>query len=520
MTERELFKEAVMQYMVDDARIQRVSKKRSKRSHTVARRIILVAACLLIAFGVTVFSIPSARAAVEELISSWFSPREYFGQEKSERTEEPTIEAITTNVGKNNITISNVGDEFKSYADTFDMKLDEVAYDGECIYLSGTMSGAAARPLVEAFTGGDTYRFAKNDGSLGGSPSKEYYYFECESLVQFTIADGGEYIGSIVPTFTDEMNDIINASATDEGREPLIQNGKLVTTNPLADKLWDEYLAGHDVRFSIELMKVFEKMEPLTGMVNGDLSVRLFYGNVEGAEATQVLQADFGKVEIDANAYQAQMQTTQVAAETRVELGGIHPVTILEWQPESERTGDSVETYTYTHELDFTGASFSLKEVSFTPTDTKITLHVKLPESWTAAERCYCELSFRFLLDGVAPETWTGCPFNAYGPMGTADKTGKKLEYDFELFDSSLSPSQWADIKTITILPTTTYYWDMKISEDNGPMQDISLRDGAVFTDIVYDESKPNGHSTTFQTDPQFDVMTQYALTLNLDDYR
>ena len=520
MTERELFKEAVMQYMVDDTRVQRVSKKRKKRVHAVARRVLLVAACLLVAFGVTVFSIPSARAAVEELISSWFSPREYFGQGKSERTKEPTIEAITTTAGENKVTISNVGEEFKAYADAFDMKLEEIAYDGEQIYLSGTMSGATARPLVEAFTGGDTYRFAKNDGSLGGSPSKEYYYFECESRVQFTTADGGEYIGSIVPTFTDEMNDIINTVATDEGREPVIQNGKLISTNPEADKLWDEYLANHDVRFSVELLKVYQAMEPLTGMVEGDLSVRLFYGNVESAGATQVLDADLGKINVDANAYLAQMQTTQAKTETKIELGGIHPVTIMEWQPEAERAKDSIETYTYTHELDFTGASYSLKEVSFTPTDTKITLHVTLPDSWTAAERCYCELSFHMLLDGVAPETWTGCPFNTYGPMGTADKTGKKLEYDFELFDSSLSPSQWANIKTITILPTTSYYWDMKISEDNGPMQDISLRDGAVFTDIVYDERNPNKHSTSFQTDPQFDVMTQYALIVNLDDYR
>jgi len=46
------------------------------------------------------------------------------------------------------------------------------------------------------------------------------------------------------------------------------------------------------------------------------------------------------------------------------------------------------------------------------------------------------------------------------------------------------------------------------------------LRDGAVYTEIVYDSSKPNGHSTAFQTDPQYDVMSQYVLTINLDDYR
>ena len=42
MTERELFKEAVMQYMVDDARVQRVSK--GEKTHRTARRVLFAAA--------------------------------------------------------------------------------------------------------------------------------------------------------------------------------------------------------------------------------------------------------------------------------------------------------------------------------------------------------------------------------------------------------------------------------------------------------------------------------------------
>lgn len=508
-----------MQYLVDDTRIRRVSKKQKNRSHAVARRLLFAAACLIVLASITVFSIPSARAAVEVWISSWFTPEEYFGQEKSERTKEPTIEAITKSAGENNFVIGNVGEEFKDYAAAFNMNLDEIAYDGTSVFLSGTMSGATARPFVQGFTGGDTYRYTDNDGSLGGDPNWKYYLFECENIVILNIAGGGEYIGNIIPFFTDEMNEIVSASASDES-EPLILNGELVTTNPSADKLWDAYLANHDVRFSVELLKVYRDMEPLTGLVDGDLSLRLFYGNVEGADAIQVLQADFGKITIDADAYLSQTQTTQAQAGTSVNLGGVHPVTIQEWQPEAERSKDYTEVYTYTRELDFTGASYSLKEISFTPTDTKITLHIVLPESWTAAERCYCDLSFRFLLDGDNTETWSRCPFNAYGPIGTGDETGKTREYDFNLFSSSLSPSQWASVKTLTIIPTTTYWWDMKVSEDNGPQRDISLHDGAVYTEKVYDASKNPGHGTSFQSDPQYDEMTQFALSINLDDFR
>ena len=517
MTERELFKEAVMQYMVDDARIVRASKRQKNRH--AARRVLFAAACLLVLVSVTVFAVPSARAAVEEWISGWFSARDYFGQEKSERTEEPSIEAIITQAGGGAPTILSVGAGYEAYAEAFDMKLDEIAYDGASIFLSGTMSGATARPFVEAFTGGDTFRAAPYDGSLGGDPDWEYYYLCCENRVSFETADGKRFSGELVPTFTPEMDEFCG-SLTDGSADNVFQDGVLVSTNPDADKFWDAYLSVHDVRFSIELQCSEEQTDPLSGQVTGELSIRMRYDNVVGQDPVQVLTASFGNITIDANAYQAETQTTQAKSETRVDLGGIHPVTILEWQQEAERTGDTVEVYYYTHELDFTGASYSFKEVSFTPTDTKITLHIVLPESWTAAERCYCDLSFQFLLDGEDPENRSRCPFDAYGPIGTTDKTGKTLEYDFELFSSSLSPSQWAKLKTITIIPVTTYWWDMKISVDDGPMQDISLRNDAVYTETVYDDSKPNGHSTVFQTDPQYDVMPQYALTINLDDYR
>ena len=78
MTEHELFKEAVMRNFIDDAHVMRESKRH--RSHPVARKILFAAACLLAAVGVTVFSIPSARAAVEDWLSGLFSVSDYFGQ--------------------------------------------------------------------------------------------------------------------------------------------------------------------------------------------------------------------------------------------------------------------------------------------------------------------------------------------------------------------------------------------------------------------------------------------------------
>ncbi len=509
MTERELFKEAVMQYMVDDTRVVRVSKKRKNRH--VARRVLFAAACLVVALSVTVFAIPSARAAVEDWINDWFTPRDYFGQEKSERTEEPTIEAITSSANNKSVTVSSVGAGYEAYAKAFDMTLDEIAYDGESIFLSGTMSGATARPFVQPYTGGNTFLYAKNDGSLGGDPNWPYYFFECESVVTFRTEDGGEYIGNIEPAMTKDMDPILAASA-EADIKPVFLGDKLVTTNAVADSLWDEYLAKHDVRFSVELIKTHIDMQPLTGMVEGELSLRLFYGNVEGADATQALSVDFGSVTVDANAYQAETRTAQALSGTIIPLGGVHPVTVQEWQPEEERTSDDCAVYYYTHELDFTGASFSLKEITFTPTDTKIVLHVTLPSAWTRQERRGGEFEFRFLIDGKEIDERSPSLFGVSGPEGMDYETSDYLEFDFVFFESTLSPSQWAAMKTLTIIPATGYWWEMSLSDNDEPFQAYSLKNDVVVTTYA------NVTSTMYNELRK--EMPEYALTINLDDYR
>ena len=508
MTERELFKEAVMQYMVDDTRIQRESKKR--KSHPAMRRILFAAAGLVVALGITVFAIPSARAAVEEWLNGVFTPRDYIGEEKTERTKEPTIDAIITSADVTAAVVGEVGSGYEAYAKAFDMTLDEIAYDGTSIFLSGTMSGATARPFVEASTGGDTFRAEPYDGSVGGDDDWEYYYFSAVNNVDFVIDDGRTYDGEIVPTYTDEMNAIC-ASLANQEHEDVFKNGVLVSSNPEADKLWDAYLADHDVRFSIKL-SCDPDVQPLSGQVGGKLSLRMWYDNVASKSPVKLLNASFSKIIVDADAYLAQTKTTQAKAGTSVTLGGVHPVTIEEWQPVSERKPDQAEIYCYTHEFDFTGATVSLKEISFTPTDTKIVLHVTLPEGWTSKELATSSLAFHFLFDGKKLDSGSDVPFMVCGPFGTNDVTGATLEYDCSFYESSLSPSQWADFKTLTIIPTTVYWWDMKARYDDEAPESVSLRDGNVFTEYA--------NHTGIEADYLYDEMTQYAITIPLDDYR
>ena len=96
--------------------------------------------------------------------------------------------------------------------------------------------------------------------------------------------------------------------------------------------------------------------------------------------------------------------------------------------------------------------------------------------------------------------------------MGLDFATFDYQEMDYELFDSFYSPSEWANVKTLTIIPTTRYYWDMLIWDGKDYSIPFSLRDGAVFTGIA--------NQTSYQNEVFYDEMTEYALTINLDDYR
>ena len=146
------------------------------------------------------------------------------------------------------------------------------------------------------------------------------------------------------------------------------------------------------------------------------------------------------------------------------------------------------------------------------PTDTKIVLHVTLPEGWTSKERATSSLAFHFLFDGEELDTGSNNPFCVCGPFGTNDVTGATLEYDCSFYESSLSPSQWANFKTLTIIPTTIYWWDMKARYDDEAPESVSLRNGKVFTEYA--------NHTGIEADYLYDEMMQYAITIPLDDYR
>ena len=323
-----------------------------------------------------------------------------------------------------------------------------------------------------------------------------------------TAADGTTFLGELWPVFTEEMDGIALRCADPE---PVFEDGVFVTSCSLADELWDAYLAEHDVRFAIEFSAVSDDA-PLSGKVKGDMMLRLRYSYTDDVDPVQpelVLEASLGSITIDADAYKA--QTKQIAVGTRVELSGIHPVTVQEGRFEADGSGRYLHIM-YTCELDFTGASVELKEITFTPTDTQLLLHLTLPEEWTAAER-QDALSFHFVLTGKdGQQRMRNELFCSAGRTDRPYDDTDWTEYDFEMYDTALSPSEWAEVETLTIIPATHYAWEMDVTDRSGESEHVSFRDGTVYTTAETDIS--------YEYDEQYGEMPEHAITVRLDDYR
>jgi len=491
MTERELFKEAVMRYMVDDTRVQRVSKRRKK--HPVARRILFVAAGLIVAFSVTVFSIPSARATVEDWINGWFSTKEYFGQERASRTLEPTMESITQNVdGEVPVTITEIGkDSFaKSMADEFGLRIDEVAFNGESIYMTGWFTGQSGRFLLDWYNGG-------------------YVWNEVGTMIygnlDFILPDGTRWYGSTEIVLNDEMRAIMkeyaaNATLDDEGR---------AEKDPYTNGKWQAYMEKNGIRFTMDANPGAVETKELSGIVEAKLVMEEYYCVEKTDECVTLFKADLGTVSFDADAYKANLHSSKIGQS--VTLSGIHRTLIYEDMMEAGDTESDYSVKSYNTMLDYSGATLTVDSIAFHADDTVLTISGILPERWQQVQRAYVAhnaLGLMFLVDGKPIQTL----FSGWGYDGEEPNITFTRKYE----SSTIPPSAWAAAKTLTIIPYLSSPDRMSAvdNEDASTRREVEmLPDTAIYG---------RSHITSFSDEDTsvVDRMDQYAITINLDDYR
>lgn len=489
--ERELFRHAVLDYMVDDERVRYWSKFRTRR-HT-ARRILTAAACLLAAAAITTFAIPSARAAVEEWFSGWFSTQTYLGQESEERTKEPSVEAITEKLGEEApVTITSVGkDAFaQSMADEFGVTIDEVAFNGQSIFLTGWFTGQSGKFLLDPYTGAYVWN------EVGS---------EIYASMDFILPDGTRWYGNLEIVLTDEMRALMKECAP----YATLDAEGCATSNPYADEKWRAYMAENGIRFTLEANPCAAETEALCGTVEAKLVMEETYYDEAGEQSVLIFDADLGAVIFDADAYKAGLKESEV--QTSVTLSGEHRVLIHEIKTEPGDTEDDFTVQYSNHELDFTGVTLTVNSIAFHADDTVLTVSGTLPESWLLAERTSVaegELGFLFLLDGEPVET-------LFSGMGR-DNDEACLTFTRRYESSTIPPSAWAAAKTLTIVPYIASP-DRMSAVDNG--DESTRRVVEMLTGTVI-SGRSNVTAFSDEDSLVFDRMDGCAITLTLDDYR
>ena len=149
----------------------RNTESSTKRSNCTIRKrwpLVLVA-CFLLTITL-VACIPEARAEVLAWLGKVFNVQSYMGEESRERSPEPKMDAIIKPIAdaEREIIITEVydSDEARAMAESFDVRLDEIAYTGNSVLVTGWFTGACGKSLLDPYTGGDTWH-ADNEFTSG-----------------------------------------------------------------------------------------------------------------------------------------------------------------------------------------------------------------------------------------------------------------------------------------------------------------------------------------------------------------
>ena len=296
------------------------------------------------------------------------------------------------------------------------------------------------------------------------------------------------------------------------------ENGNLKTTNAVADALWYDWLKTHEVRFVYTAVpeSAVPAAKPLIGQVEAALSFQQRYHDSKTDSAITFFRADLGTVTIDADAYAA--VTSGKEGGPSVALSGTHRILVAEW----EHDKDAAWIHSYVSDLDFSGVTIAVDSVFFTPDGLDVTLRMDLPQSWTRAERIAAiqggemgGIGFAVFIDGEEMRH----PFLSIGSKSNAETENANdpfLTSPIEFSNSTLSRSQWDAVKTITFLPYCNYPTAASVVAVGSEQQVLAptqLDPGVVVTMQVNKES-------TQYTGWQENRMDDFALTINLDDYR
>ena len=480
-------------------------KRQQKLKARTARALVIVASVLFVA-ALSVVAIPSARAAVGNWISGFFSLGDYLGQTSESRGGEPTLDSIITKTEEDGrkivITDINYTDEAKRMADNFGIRLDEIVYTGSAVYMTGWFTGTSGKFLLDERTGGDTVH-EDSEYTIG--------------VMNLTLPDGTVYNGVAAAYFDAEMEQICSECPLES--EPVYDaKGQLLTTNAAADSLWYEWLKTHEVRFVMEATPdvVGSAGQSLSGQPVASLTLREYYHDSKANDPVTLFQADLGTVTIDADAYKN--VTTELSGGQSVSLTGTHRMYLAEM--ESQKTGDFVHSSVV--DLDMTGVIIRVDSVKFTPTGMEITLQMDLPERWSRAERIAAiqggesgGLAFVILIDGQEIQH-AFLSISSKGNAETENKDDPFLTSKIVFSNSTLSRSQWDAVKSISFIPYTGWPTELILEDLRNNRQEISrvkLEPGVVITEQV-------DVTGTKRADWVVDRMDDYSLTIQLDDYR
>ena len=335
MNETELYRDTVLNEIVDDGAVRRFAKAATPKSKRAFGRVLkpaaIVLGVLVALFGITM-TIPAARAE----IFRWFVPtsaRDYLMQEPEEREPNPELEAliVPAEQSETRVEVQSVAEEdiFAQIAKALEtVELGDTMYDGESLYIRMRVNGIALLAEVEAMTGGN---LTKTVIPPEGTPAyfedyhtpeeflsgEQTFWADADMRTTFTFADGTCVYGDRFAIADADVLPLLDSLSRDD-----LDHGFYSTSEQLQaiNALELAYLKDRTVNALSATSMMDRSIEPDRMLIdefrahadsNGRVAVTVGLKVIQdlGEDTMTVLVATLGEVTVDLDAYKSLQKT-------------------------------------------------------------------------------------------------------------------------------------------------------------------------------------------------------------------
>ncbi|MEF9989176.1 MAG: hypothetical protein RR716_01510 [Christensenellaceae bacterium] len=450
--ERKFYKETLKGVLPDTEKIRRNIISCAKKQPSKNKWYIPVAICACAVITLCV-AVPPVRAAITQWFAGQFGINNHLAASPEERAYIPEVDDIIKNtmtaptdkVSVNSAKITSIVPEWQEWADNLNLQLGDILFDGKQLIITCDMGTVLS-----------SFLFPDSEGSA--SRNDEYGVTLGNS--GYIILNGEKYIANVLTVPTGDVTNpdekaIYSIMANFECAENTYEGYQRYRNLPDTDEATQFHNSYVAIRkqFDADYEQLDFKVSPqkLDGMQHAVLNLPIMVIDspeqvIKYESGTEHIPRQIGVLTLnfsfDPAAGYESVNTNELSNMVTFSGTGIY---------ENHDTVDGKTDFSL-QEIDYTGVTLALKEVTSSATGTNITVEINCPDGWdeNTTTNFFRSLNLKFTADGNEFQHTT---------MGNVSESGNAdYEYTFLL---SMLESETKAVNEFCITPQLTHAVDL-----------------------------------------------------------